>query len=57
MSSKNTSKKNDTELHASAVKLGKAGGKKGGPARAAALTDAQRSAIARKGGLAPKKKG
>jgi hypothetical protein len=32
-----------------AVSLGRRGGKKGGPARAAALTSEQRSAIAKKG--------
>jgi hypothetical protein len=35
-----------------AVALGKLGGQVGGPARAAALTKLQRSAIARKGALA-----
>ncbi len=35
-----------------AVILGRRGGKKGGPARAAALTSERRSAIARQGGHA-----
>lgn len=35
-----------------AVNLGKKGGKKGGPARAKALSATQRSKIARKGGQA-----
>lgn len=36
------------ERHAAAVALGKLGGKKGGPARAAKLTQEQRRAIAQK---------
>ena len=37
-------------LHDAAVSLGRAGGKKGGPARASQLSPGERSAIARKGG-------
>jgi len=37
-----------TEKNPAAVALGKLGGKKGGPARAAKLTKEQRAAIARK---------
>lgn len=43
-------------LHAAAVKLGGAGGTKGGPARAAQLSPARRSAIAKMGGEARAKK-
>jgi hypothetical protein len=46
------------EKNPAAVALGRLGGKKGGPARAAKLTDEQKSAIARKAALArwrPKK--
>jgi len=41
-------KKTSTEM----AKLGKLGGKKGGPARAKKLTSGERSAIAKKGGQA-----
>jgi hypothetical protein len=43
-------------LAAAAKLLGAKGGKKGGPARARALTKGQRSDIARKGGEAKAKK-
>ena len=43
-------KKSGKNVHA--VALGKIGGKKGGPARAKALTPLERSAIARKGAKA-----
>ena len=39
-------------LHRSAQLLGAAGGKVGGPARAKALSESERSAIAKKGGEA-----
>lgn len=39
-----------------AQSLGSKGGKKGGPARAKALSPAQRKAIAKKGGAASKRK-
>jgi hypothetical protein len=39
-------------LEAAATKLGSEGGKRGGPARAKALTPARRSAIAKMGGKA-----
>jgi hypothetical protein len=41
-----------TKVTDAAALLGRLGGKKGGKARAAALTDAQRQKIARKGGRA-----
>ena len=41
-----------SNLTAAAKILGSKGGKRGGPARAKALTAAERSAIAKKGGLA-----
>lgn len=44
-------------LHSAAVKLGHAGGLKGGPARAASLSANDRSKIARMGGEAKQKKG
>ena len=40
------------ERHAAAVALGRLGGKKGGPARAAALSPAKRKAIAKKAAAA-----
>jgi hypothetical protein len=43
-------------IHEHYAKLGRAGGAKGGPARAAALTAEQRSEIARKGGIARREK-
>jgi hypothetical protein len=46
----------DSALARAAKILGEKGGKKGGPARAAALTKAQRSDIARMGGKAKAKK-
>jgi hypothetical protein len=45
-------KKSTSSLTAAAKALGSRGGKKGGPARAASLTQAQRTEIARKGGKA-----
>lgn len=42
--------------NSAAVTLGRRGGKKGGPARAKKLTKSQRTAIARKGGLARQRK-
>jgi len=44
-------------LHSAAVKLGHAGGEKGGPARAAALSANRRTQIAKMGGEARAKKG
>ena len=41
-----------TKVTEAAALLGRLGGKKGGKARAAALTEAQRQKIARKGGRA-----
>ena len=43
---------NETGIHEAATRLGKRGGKKGGPARAASLTQEERKAIAKKGGKA-----
>ena len=43
-------------LKAAAAKLGKKGGKVGGPARARALTDAERSRIASMGAKAKNRK-
>lgn len=43
-------------IHEHYAKLGRAGGAKGGPARAAALTAERRSEIARKGGIARREK-
>jgi len=45
-------KKTSTDLTEAAKKLGHAGGVKGGPARAKALTAEEREAIARMGGKA-----
>ncbi len=45
-------KKNTSSLTEAARILGKRGGKTGGPARAAALTQGERKAIAKKGGQA-----
>jgi hypothetical protein len=42
----------EEELHDAAAKLGAAGGKKGGPARAGALSAERRTEIARLGGRA-----
>jgi hypothetical protein len=49
-------KKVKGSLSEAAKTLGSAGGKKGGPARAKALSASQRSAIARKGAMATNKK-
>lgn len=46
----------ETDVHAHAVELGKLGGKKGGPARAAKLTAEQRKEIARRAAEARWKK-
>ena len=45
-------KSKDTRKDPAAVKLGKKGGKEGGPARAEKLTPGERTAIAKKGGEA-----
>lgn len=50
--SKKKSTNKDSKLHAAAKELGRAGGIKGGPARAKKLTAKERSEIARLGGLA-----
>lgn len=50
-----TKKKGSGKLTQAAKTLGSAGGKKGGPARAEALTPNQRKAIARKGAIAKNK--
>jgi len=42
------SKPSQTDLHDAAKRLGEAGGKKGGPARARTLSTEERSAIAKK---------
>ena len=47
--------KSKGSVHQAAVTLGARGGKKGGPARAKALTARQREDIARKGGRARSK--
>lgn len=44
--------KKDNAIHDAAKKLGHLGGEKGGPARAKALTEQERSEIAREGGKA-----
>ncbi len=44
--------KKNNELSSAGATLGRAGGKVGGKARAEALTAAERSAIAKQGGLA-----
>jgi hypothetical protein len=49
--------KAQTIRHGAAVILGKAGGKAGGPARAAALSPRERSKIASQGGKARQGKG
>jgi hypothetical protein len=49
-------KKTGGGLSEAAAKLGKRGGKFGGPARAKALTAAERSEIARKGAMAKNRK-
>jgi hypothetical protein len=49
--------KSKGKLTQAAKTLGSAGGKRGGPARAAVLSKAQRSAIAKQGGKARHKKG
>lgn len=46
------SKKGHGKINAAAKTLGREGGKKGGPARAKALTAGERQAIAAKGGRA-----
>ncbi len=43
------------KVHQAAVVLGSRGGKKGGPARAKALSPAKRTAIAKQGGKARQK--
>lgn len=48
-------KKTGSKLTQAAKTLGSAGGKKGGPARAEALTPNQRKSIARKGAIAKNK--
>lgn len=48
--------KTKSPLHNEAVKLGKEGGKEGGPARAKALSPSERAAIARKGADAKHRK-
>jgi hypothetical protein len=48
-------KKKQGSLSEAAKRLGSVGGKKGGPARARALTATQRTKIARMGGRAKKK--
>ncbi len=48
-------KKSEAGKNHNAVELGKLGGKKGGPARAKALTPTERSKIARMGANAKKK--
>lgn len=45
-------KHSDSSLSESARRLGEVGGRKGGPARAKALSAEERSAIAREGGKA-----
>jgi hypothetical protein len=50
-------KKKRNELSDAAAKLGAAGGKKGGPARDAALSHDEKVRIARMGGMAKKAKG
>jgi hypothetical protein len=47
--------KTGSKLTQAARTLGSVGGKKGGPARASALTPNQRKAIARKGAIAKNK--
>ena len=49
------SKKKQSGLSDAAAKLGKKGGTFGGPARAKALTPAERTAIAKEGGKARQK--
>lgn len=49
------SRKRSGAAHDAAVTLGRLGGKRGGPARAAALSPAERSAIAAKGARAKNK--
>lgn len=49
---KNEEHKSDPKLHDAAQKLGSAGGKVGGAARAKKLSAKERSEIARMGGLA-----
>lgn len=48
-------KRTGSKLTQAAKTLGSAGGKKGGPARASALTPNQRKSIARKGAIAKNK--
>lgn len=52
MVKRSSSTKNSTGVHQAAVELGKIGGKKGGPARAIALSPQRRSEIASEGGKA-----
>jgi hypothetical protein len=45
-----------SDIHQAAVTLGSAGGKRGGPARARALSRERRKAIARKGAIVKNRK-